>query len=242
MSDPSADVSRASARQRGDQHRDRVARARRARVADSDVPDEITRIREFYNSTAADYDQWLGYYERWMKIGEARRRLLSRARGQTLEVGVGTGVNLPHYPPDAQLTAVDLSPGMLELARKRAQQLGLDVDLRVADAHKLDFADDHFDTVAVTLVLSTVPAFRRAAAEVHRVLKPGGRLLVLDHVRSPIAPVRWVQRMIEPLVASYAGWHFTRDPLDYVESTGFTVEHCGRSRLGMIEELVARKD
>jgi ubiquinone/menaquinone biosynthesis C-methylase UbiE len=242
VSSPSAHVSRASARKHGDHHRDRVARARRARVADSAARDDITRIREFYDSTATDYDQWLGYYERWMKLGEGRRRLLSRARGRTLEVGVGTGVNLPHYPPDVQLTAVDLSPGMLELARNRAQRLGLNVDLRIADAHQLGFDDDHFDTVVVTLVLSTVPACRRAATEIHRVLKPGGRLLVLDHVRSPIAPVRWIQRTIEPLVASYAGWHLTRDPLDYVESTGFTVESCSRSRLGMIEELVARKN
>jgi hypothetical protein len=84
---------------RGDHRRDRVARARRARVADSSAPDEITRIREFYDSTATDYDQWLGYYERWMNLREARRRLLSRARGRTLEVGVGTGVNLAHYRP-----------------------------------------------------------------------------------------------------------------------------------------------
>ena len=239
MSDPSAHVSRASGR---DRYRDRVARARAARLANSDAPDENARIGEFYDSTAGDYDRWLSYYERWMKLGDGRRRLLSRARGRTLEVGVGTGANLPHYPPDVQLTAVDLSPGMLELARVRAQRLGLDVDVRVTDAYQLDFADDHFDTVAITLVLSTVPDDRRAIAEIRRVLKPGGRLLVLDHVRSPIAPVCWMQRMIEPLVVSYAGWHVTRDPLDYVESTGFAVEYCGRSRLGMVEELVARKN
>jgi ubiquinone/menaquinone biosynthesis C-methylase UbiE len=226
----------------GDHYRNRVARARRTRIANSHARDDGARIREFYDTTAGDYDQWLSYYERWMKLRECRRRLLANARGRTLEVGVGTGVNLPYYPSDVQLTVVDLSPRMLEIARVRAQQLGLDVEVRIADAQHLDFANDQFDTVTVTLVLSTVPDHRRAAAEIHRLLKPGGRLLALDHVRSSAAPVRWLQRMIEPLVVSYAGWHFTRDPLDYIESTGFTVEHSDRTRLGMIEELVAHKN
>jgi ubiquinone/menaquinone biosynthesis C-methylase UbiE len=226
----------------GDHYRDKVARARRARIAGTQARDDGARIREFYDATAGDYDQWLSYYERWMQLGRCRRRLLSRARGRTLEVGVGTGVNLPHYPPEVQLTVVDLSPRMLEIARERARQLGLDIEARIGDAQQLAFPDDHFDTVTVTLVLSTVPDHRRAAAEIHRLLEPGGQLLVLDHVRSPTAPVRWAQRMIEPLVASYAGWHFTRDPLDYIESAGFTVEHCHRTRVGMIEELVARKN
>lgn len=227
---------------RNDHYRDRVARARRARTAHSHAHDDGARIREFYDTTASDYDTWLAHYERWMKLRECRRRLLSRARGRALEVGVGTGVNLPLYPPGVHLTIVDLSPRMLDVARVRAERLGLDVDVRIADAQQLGFADDQFDTVTITLVLSTVPDYRRAAAEIHRVLKPGGRLLILDHVRSSTAPVRWMQRMIEPLVASYAGWHFTRDPIDYIESTGFTVEHCDRTRLGMIEELVARKN
>jgi ubiquinone/menaquinone biosynthesis C-methylase UbiE len=223
-------------------YRDRVARARAARLADDRALDDNERIRNFYDQTAGDYDEWLRYFDRWMNLRDARRRLLTRARGRTLEIGVGTGVNLAFYAPDIQLTGVDLSPAMLEHARDRAERLGFGVELRVANAEELDFPDEHFDTVTSTLVLSTVPDCRRATAEMRRVLKVGGRLLVLDIVRSPIAIVRWVQRAIEPVVVKYAGWQFMRDPLDYVESTGFAIEYCGRGRLGMVEELVARKD
>ena len=161
--------------------------------------------------------------------------------GAPLEVGVGTGANLPHYPPDVQLTiwtrvhACSISPAFVPSDSGSTSKSGS----RTLSSSTSPMTN--FDTVTVTLVLSTVPDYRRAAAEIHRLLKPGGRLPILDHVRSPTAPVRWMQQMIEPLVASYAGWHFTRDPLDYIESTGFTVEHCDRTRLGMIEELVARK-
>jgi ubiquinone/menaquinone biosynthesis C-methylase UbiE len=178
-------------------------------------------------------------FDRFM-LGRGRSRMCSRARGRTLEVAVGTGANLSYYPPDVTLTAVDLSPAMLAYAEQRAHTLGLDITLAVGDVERLDFADDHFETVAATLLLSTVPNPRLAAQEMWRVLRPGGRLLILDFARSPIAPVRWLESALAPLTAR-SRFSLLRDPLDFLETVGFTIEHVDRFRLGVIEEVVARK-
>ena len=145
-----------------------------------------------------------------------------------------------YYPPDVELTAVDLSEGMLSVARDRAQKLGRNVVLRVGDAQNLEFPNEHFDTAVATLLMSTVSDPHRAASEMRRVLKPGGRLLLLDMTRSPIAPVRWFEQALAPLTAR-ARFSLLRDPLDYLEAVGFTLEHVDRFWLGVIEEIVARK-
>jgi ubiquinone/menaquinone biosynthesis C-methylase UbiE len=194
-----------------------------------------------YDRWAGAYDGWLSHYERWMGFRAARRRSLSIARGRTLEVGVGTGLNFSLYPPDVRLIGVDRSGPMLELAQRRADKLGLQVELAIGDAQSLDLPDETMDTVVATLVLSVVADDRQTAAEMWRVLRPGGTLLVLDHVRSPLAPVRLVQRLIAPIMVASFGWHFTRDPRDSLASLGFAIEHTRRTRLGMVEELVARK-
>jgi len=107
-------------------------------------------------------------------------------------------------------------------------------------AQSLDFPDEQFDTVISTLLLSTVPDPRRAAEEMHRVLRPGGRLLILDFAHSHIAPVRWIEEALAPLTAR-SRFALLRDALDYMEAVGFTLEHVDRFRFGMIEEIVARK-
>jgi len=175
-------------------------------------------------------------------LDDGRERLCARARGQTLEIAVGTGRNLAFYPPGVGLTGIDLGPAMLAIAAQRARELGREVELRLGDAHALEFPDNHFDTVVATLFFSSVPDERRAATEVWRVLRPGGRLLLLDHVRSPIASVRWAERLLNPLMVRFTCNHLLRDPLDYLGSVGFVIEHCARSKLGIIEEVVARKD
>jgi ubiquinone/menaquinone biosynthesis C-methylase UbiE len=201
----------------------------------------LRRVRRFYDMSARTYDQWLGVYERVMGTAERRPHLLSRARGRTLEVGVGTGRNIAHYPADTDLTGVDISRAMLQIARKRATRLGRAIELRIGDAQNLDFQDGSFDTVAAILFLSAVPDQHRAISEIRRVLRPGGRLLILDHARSAIAPVRWLQRLLNPLVARLARWEFMRDPLVDVTSAGFSVEEHQRSGFGMVEMLVARR-
>ena len=208
-------------------------------VCKSTGDDQTVLVREYYNEAARSYDSWMVGFDRVM-LGRGRSRMCSRARGRTLEVAVGTGANLPFYPPDAKLTGIDLSPAMLAVAERRAQRLDLDIDLEVGDAQGLDFPDEHFETVTATLLLSTVPSPQRAAEEMRRVLRAGGRLLILDFARSPITPVRWVEQALAPLTAR-SRFSLLRDPLDYLDAVGFTVEHVDRFRLGVIEEIVARK-
>jgi ubiquinone/menaquinone biosynthesis C-methylase UbiE len=219
----------------------RADRARRARVTHNSIQEPTGRVRAFYDETGGDYDSWLRLYERLMGVGDGRRQLLTRAKGATLEVGVGTRLNLRHYPVDVDLTGIDLSSGMLRIAANRATRLRRAVDLRVGDARSLPFPDATFDTVVATLVLSAVPDHRRTVLEIVRVLKPGGRLLALDHMRSTVAPVGWLQERLEPVLVDYAAWRFTRDSVAEVRLAGLVVEACRRRRLGMLVELVARK-
>lgn len=114
-----------------------------------------------------------------------RRRLLAAVRGRVLDVGAGTGANLPRYPRDAaEVVLLDPSPGMLERARRRATEIGALTQNREGRAEALPFADESFDTVVFTLSLCTIPDPDAALRQARRVLRPDGRLLVLEHVRA----------------------------------------------------------
>lgn len=203
--------------------------------------DRTRRIRQVWDAHAPRYDRGMEFIERFW-IGRDRREwACSRATGDVLEVAAGTGLNLALYPPGVTLTAVDLSPGMLAVARRRAAELGRPVDLREADAEALPFADASFDTVVCTLSLCAVPDNRAAIGEMHRVLRPGGRLLLLDHVVGTWWPVRTAQRAIERITSRTAGEYWTRRQLPLAVAAGFTVEETGRRKAGTVEWLAARK-
>jgi ubiquinone/menaquinone biosynthesis C-methylase UbiE len=174
-------------------------------------------------------------------FADGRDWAASRARGDVLEVAVGTGRNLAHYPSGIKLTGIELSPEMLARARKRAGELGIDAELREGDAQGLDLPSESFDTVVVTLALCTIPDDRAAVREARRVLRPGGRLVLLEHVRSPSRTVRAAQRAIDPLTVRFWGDHFCRDPLDYLGDEGFEVESVARLKWGIVERVIARK-
>lgn len=176
-----------------------------------------------------------------MLIGAGREWVCSRALGEVLEIGVGTGRNLYFYPTEVHLTGVELSPKMLEIARRRARESGIEADLRVGDAQHLPFPDASFDTVVATLALCTIPDDRRAVTEAARVLRPGGRLLLLEHVRSPLLPVRVLQGILNPLFVLLEKDHLLREPLRHVEGLGLVVERLERSKVGIVERLVARR-
>ena len=119
--------------------------------------------------------------------------------------------------------------------------LGRDVDLREGDAQALDFDDSRFDTVVFSLCLCSIPDDRKAVAEGVRVLKPGGRMLLLEHVRSPSRIVRAGQRLIEPLSLRFQADHLTREPLEHVQAVGLQIEEMHRWGWGIMERISARK-
>jgi ubiquinone/menaquinone biosynthesis C-methylase UbiE len=201
---------------------------------------ETERVRRIQDKEAPRYDRQMGFYDRILFAG-GREWACAQANGDILELAVGTGRNLRYYPADVHLTAIELSPQMLEIARKRAEDLGRDVDLRIGDAQALEFEDHSFDTVIITFGLCTIPDDRRAVAEAHRVLRPGGRLVLLEHVRSPSLPIRAVQRALDPLSVRFAADHLVRDPLDYLGNVGFEIESVERLKRGIVERVVARK-
>jgi ubiquinone/menaquinone biosynthesis C-methylase UbiE len=204
------------------------------------LPSETDRVLRVYEKEAHKYDREMNFFDRLLFAG-GREWVCAQAVGEVLEIGIGTGRNLPHYGDDVRLTGVELSPAMLEIARARAHELGREVDLRVGDAQALEFGDESFDTVVCTLSLCTIPDDRAAVAEMRRVLRPGGRLLLLEHVRSPLLPVRLGQRLLDPLAVRFEADHVLREPLGHLRAEGFEVDRLERSKLGIVERVSARK-
>ncbi|HKT06059.1 MAG TPA: methyltransferase domain-containing protein [Rugosimonospora sp.] len=192
-----------------------------------------------WDRTAASYDKQIAFFER-IQFGGGREWLGERAQGRVLEVAIGTGRSLPHYRADATVTGVELSPGMLAIARQRAADLDREVDLHEGDAEHLPFGDASFDTVVCALALCTIPAPATAIGEMRRVLVPGGRLLLLDHIGSSWPPVYAVQWLLERLTIRAAGEHFTRRQLPLVRAAGFEVVAVERLKAGTVERIFAR--
>jgi ubiquinone/menaquinone biosynthesis C-methylase UbiE len=201
---------------------------------------ETARIRRIYEREAPRYDRTMGFFERLL-FKDARHWVCSKAEGETLEIATGTGLNLAHYPEGVRLTGIELSPAMLERAKQRAAELGREVELRLGDATALEFPDQSFDTVVCTFSLCTIPDDRAAVAEAARVLRPGGRFVLAEHVRSPNRFIRGGQRLIDPLAVRLQGDHQVREPLEHLEAEGFTVEQLERYSRGIVERAVARR-
>ncbi len=198
------------------------------------------RWRGYWDKHAHRYDRQMQFFDRKL-FGDTREWVCRQANGDVLEVAIGTGLNLDLYPDDIRLTGVDFSPAMLEQARDRARTLGRTVDLQEGDAHALAFPDNSFDTVVCTFSLCAIPDDRQAVAEMRRVLRPGGRLLLADHVVGSAWPTRAVQWLLELVTIPLGGEHFRRRPLLEVRAQGFQVERQERFKLGIVERLAARK-
>jgi ubiquinone/menaquinone biosynthesis C-methylase UbiE len=206
----------------------------------SDIATETERVREIQDKEASRYDRQISFFERVL-FGGGREWVCSRAEGEVLELAAGTLRNLPFYSQAVKLTAVELSPEMAAVGRRRAEQLGREVELRVGDVQKLDLPDESFDAVTCTLGFCTIPDTSAAAGEAYRVLRPGGKLLMLEHVRSPARAVRGVERLLEPLFVRFMADHLTREPLDYLPGAGFEIDEVERSKWGIVARLRAHK-
>jgi ubiquinone/menaquinone biosynthesis C-methylase UbiE len=196
--------------------------------------------RQVWDKSAPGYDKQIAFFEKVWFPG-TREWIGARARGRVLEVAVGTGLNLAHYPPDVSITAIELSPEMLARAREQAARLRRTADLREGDAEELPFEDGSFDTVVCALALCSIPDPARAIGEMHRVLAPGGQLLLVDHVASTFPPLRATQWLFEQLSRRVMGEYFTRRQRPLAEAAGFRVEEAERMKLGTVERLRAVK-
>lgn len=196
------------------------------------------RWQRYWDRKSGDYDRAMAVWDRKV-FGDSRAWACSRVAGDALEVAVGTGLNLPHYPAGVRLTGLDLSDGMLDLARRRAGELGRAVTLRQGDAQALPFADASFDTVVCTFGLCAIPDADAAIDEMVRVLRPGGRLVLVDHVAAAAWPLRVGQWLLERVTIPLAGEHFLRRPYLAVVARGLAVDERERFKRGFVERLVA---
>lgn len=197
------------------------------------------RARRRWDAKAKRYDlvTWL---EERLGGSKLRRRLWSLAgTGRVLEVGVGTGANLEHHPPGAQVTGIDLSPGMLSRAKAKAARLGKGTTLQEMDAQALSFPDATFDTVAATYVFCSVPEPVLGLSEARRVLRPAGKLVLLEHVRLP-GLLGHIMDWLNPLAVLLSGGSINRDTVSNVKQAGFEVEAVHSYMGGLVKLIVAR--
>lgn len=198
------------------------------------------RWRRSWDRQAASYDRTMSFLDRVL-FKDSREWVCTQAQGHTLEVAIGTGLNIPAYSGEVTLSGVDLSPAMLKVAQDRAFQQGREVVLQLSDAEQLPFADATFDAVVCTFSLCGIPEPATAVAEMSRVLKPGGLLLLADHVAAANLAVRGVQRLLELVTVPLEGEHFLGRPSQLVREAGFHIEAVQRFNLGIVERLAARK-
>ena len=156
----------------------------------------------------------------------------------TLEIGVGTGRNLDAYPPDADVIGIDTSSKMLARASRRADRLGMPARLELADAQQLPFADATFDTVVATCVFCSVADPVAGLREVARVVRPGGQVLLLEHVRPRTPLLGWLFDLVNPAVRCFVGPNINRRTEDNIAQSGLEVIEV--RRWGIWREIVAR--
>jgi ubiquinone/menaquinone biosynthesis C-methylase UbiE len=181
--------------------------------------------RSRYDRMAPLYDFFEGAMERG-KYSSWREELWQQVKGPVvLELGVGTGKNIPYYPQGIEVTAIDLSPKMLERARSVAREHGeKQVTLREMDAERLHYPDDSFDDTVATFVFCSVPDPVQGLREALRVTRPGGRLLLLEHMLSSHAALAPVMKALDPVIHYVAGVHIARRTVENVRKAGWAID------------------
>ena len=193
----------------------------------------------------AKWDRNARFYDfmsRFMEGKKARiwlTKLWGSIKGQEiLEVGAGTGRSFPYYPVGLTITAIDFSDGMLSKARQKAHRLGLSVNLRQMDVQKLEFADDSFDSVVASCVFCSVPDAVLGLQEIRRVIRPGGRLVLLEHVRHDNKFIGKIMDLLNPLFARFSGPAINRRTLENVRKAGMDIDTVEDMAMGGILKFI----
>ncbi|MFT8889685.1 MAG: methyltransferase domain-containing protein [Ethanoligenens sp.] len=177
-------------------------------------------VKSKYNRAAHFYDFFEGPME-LLSLKKWRQELMAQLEGRVLEVGVGTGKNIPYYPKCLSVTAIDFSEKMLSKAEKKIVNCHSQVQLNLMDVQHLDFPDDSFDTVLSTCVFCSVPDPVEGLKEIRRVCKPGGKIVMLEHVRSENALLGPIMDVFNPIVFNLYGANINRKTLDNIRKAGF---------------------
>jgi ubiquinone/menaquinone biosynthesis C-methylase UbiE len=177
--------------------------------------------KERWNRTSRTYD-WLTFGED-LRQGADKRRLFAKARGRTILIAVGTGADIKFLPPGLDIVGIDISPAMVEKARPHAETYEGKMELRVMDAHRLEYPDESFDTAITACTFCSVPDPVRGLRELHRVLKPEGRLLMYEHVRSNVPAVGLFLDFMTYITRFLLGPDLNRDTLANARRAGFHI-------------------
>jgi len=186
------------------------------------------------------YDRMEGISER--RFHPWRQRLWSLVRGpRVLEVGVGTGKNLPFWPHAVEMTAIDLTPGMLDKAQQRAAELQVKADLRLGDVQALEFPDASFDTVVATCVFCSVPDPILGLRELKRVVKPGDQMILIEHMRSPHEVIGKIMDVLNPDVVRVMGADINRRTAENVQAADWSIEQAEDLGMGGIMKMIVAR-
>lgn len=198
-------------------------------------PSDLTRKR--YNRIAWFYDQMEWFVEK-TTFSKWRSRLWDRIEAdKVLEIGVGTGKNIPYYPNHADLTAIDLSSGMISKALVRAEKSNRSVDIQQMDVQAMTFPDDSFDTAVATFVFCSVPDPIKGLKELGRVIKPGGDIWLLDHVRVNRPIIGPIMDFLNPFVVRMMGANINRRTEENVQLAGLRI-HSVTNLSGELVQLI----
>lgn len=196
---------------------------------------ETVSVQRRYNRQAATYDITETPME-FLLFGRLRKRLWREVTGRrVLEVGVGTGKNVAHYPAESRMVAIDISPKMVARAQSKAGRRGREVDMVVADAQRLPFRDGAFNSAAATFVFCSVPDPVTGLREVARVTD--GQMHLLEHVRSANAVAGKIMDILNPLVVKISGANINRDTVRNVERAGIQLESLRSDGLGIVKTI-----
>ena len=198
----------------------------------------LTQAR--YNRIAPLYDAMESFVER-SSFSQWREELWSRILPRRiLEVGVGTGKNMPYYPQGAQISGIDISERMLARAGERAQSLGLEVDLRQMDSQHLEFPDDSFDAAVATFVFCSVPIPVQGLRELGRVVRPNGDIWLLEHVRINRPVLGTLMDLLNPVVVRMMGANINRQTVENVRRAGLKIVSVENLRGELVKLIHAR--